>query len=159
MAPARITAPPTPPFSRVTRDERFSELGATQYDLLVVGGGITGAGVARDAAMRGLKTLLVDKGDLGSGTSSASSKLIHGGLRYLPQGHLGLVFESISERRRLRRLAPHLVRPLEFVFPVYAGRPRPLWQIATGLWIYDALALFRAHRLHSTHRGARAARL
>ena len=87
--------------------------------MLVVGGGITGAGVARDAAMRGLRTVLVEKADLGSGTSSASSKLVHGGLRYLEQGELGLVFESVSERHRLGQLAPHLVRPIPFFFPIY----------------------------------------
>jgi len=156
VAPARLTPPPAPPFSLVTRDERFHALDGEPFDLIVVGAGITGAGVARDAAMRGLRTLLVDKGDLASGTSSASSKLVHGGLRYLEHRRFALVFESVSERHRLRGLAPHLVRPLRFVFPVFERRPRPLWQVSVGLWIYDTLALFRSFRLHRTH-GARAA--
>jgi len=118
------------------------------FDVAVIGGGITGAGIARDAAMRGLRTVLVEKGDIASGTSSASSKLVHGGLRYLEQGSLGLVFESVTERHRLRLLAPHLVRPLPFVFPVYEKKPKPLWMVRIGLWMYDAMALFRAYRLH-----------
>ena len=150
QAPA-LTAPPAPPFDRHTRDERVDALEETQFDVLVIGGGITGAGVARDAAMRGLKTALIEKGDLAAGTSSASSKLVHGGLRYLEQGEVGLVFESVSERHRLRQLAPHLVRPIPFVFPIHAKRPRPLWQVSTGLWIYDTLALFRSYKLHKTY--------
>ncbi len=135
----------------------MADLGREPFDLLVVGGGITGAGVARDAALRGLRVCLLEKGDLASGTSSASSKLVHGGLRYLEQGELRLVFESVSERHRLRALAPHLVRPLPFVFPIYGGQPSPLWLVQTGLWIYDALALFRSYRLHQAFRGERAA--
>lgn len=121
------------------------------FDVVVIGGGITGAGIARDAAMRGLRTLLLEKADLASGTSSASSKLVHGGLRYLEQGEIALVFESVSERHRLRQLAPHLVRPLPFVFPIFEKKPRPLWQIRTGLWIYDAMALFRSYKLHKAY--------
>ncbi|MDQ3340657.1 MAG: FAD-dependent oxidoreductase, partial [Myxococcota bacterium] len=82
------------------------------YDIVVIGGGITGAGIARDAALRGLKVALFEKGDYASGTSSKSSKLVHGGLRYLEHGEIGLVFESVSERRVQTRVAPHLVRPL-----------------------------------------------
>jgi len=156
VAPARLTRPPVAPFSRATRDARFQALDAEPFDLVVVGAGITGAGVARDAAMRGLRTLLVDKGDLACGTSSASSKLVHGGLRYLEQYRFGLVFESLSERHRLGRLAPHLVRPLRFVFPVFERRPRPMWQVTAAMWIYDTLAMFRSHRLHRRH-GARGA--
>ncbi len=159
MAPTRLTPPPVAPFSRTTRDERFHTLDAEPFDLIVVGGGITGAGVARDAAMRGLRTVLIEKGDLASGTSSASSKLVHGGLRYLEQRRFDLVFESVSERHRLRRLAPHLVRPQRFVFPVFNRRPRPLWQVDGGLWIYDTLALFRSFRLHKRHSAARAMEL
>src|SRR5438067_211113 len=91
------------------------------FDLLVIGGGITGAGVALDAATRGLRVALVDKGDFAGGTSSASSKLIHGGLRYLERGHLGLVREALHERGRLLRNAPHLAWPLRFVLPFYRG--------------------------------------
>jgi glycerol-3-phosphate dehydrogenase len=90
-------------------------------DLLVIGGGITGAGIARDAAMRGLGTVLVDQSDFGAGTSSRSSRLVHGGLRYLEQGDYRLVFEALHERRILLNIAPHLVRPLPFVFPVHQG--------------------------------------
>ena len=114
-----------------------------EFDLLVVGGGITGCGIARDAALRGLRVALVEKDDFASGTSSRSSRLIHGGLRYLEHGYLHLVFEASSERRRLLRLAPHLVRPLEFLWPVYAGARVPQWKLAAGLTLYDALALFR----------------
>jgi glycerol-3-phosphate dehydrogenase len=112
-------------------------------DLLVIGGGITGAGVARDAAMRGLRTVLVEQADLGSGTSSRSSRLIHGGLRYLEQGQLRLVWEANRERRVLLGIAPHLVRPLPFVFPLHRGDRIPLWRLAAGMWAYDLLALFR----------------
>jgi len=119
-----------------------------QVDLVVVGGGITGAGVARDAAMRGLRVLLVEMNDLASATSSRSSKLVHGGLRYLEQYEFGLVFESVSERRILMQIAPHLVRPLGFVFPVYQGAARPLWMIRAGMWLYDGLSLFRSPKTH-----------
>src|SRR5688572_4670362 len=105
-------------------------LTAHPADLLIVGGGITGAGIARDAAMRGLRTVLVEQGDLGAGTSSRSSRLIHGGLRYLEQGRLRLVLEANRERRVLLRLAPHLVRPLPFVFPLHQGDRVPLWRLA-----------------------------
>ncbi|MBJ7344910.1 MAG: FAD-dependent oxidoreductase, partial [Gemmataceae bacterium] len=91
-----------------------------QFDLLVIGGGITGAGVAHDAASRGLKVALVEKKDFASGTSGISSKLVHGGLRYLEHGQIGLVYESLQERGRLLRNAPHLVKPLPFLLPVYA---------------------------------------
>ena len=91
------------------------------FDLVVIGGGITGAGIARDAALRGAKVALFDKHDFGSGTSSKSSKLVHGGLRYLEHGEIALVFESVSERRIQSRVAPHLVRPLPFLVPIYRG--------------------------------------
>lgn len=119
----------------------LAELAARELDLLVVGGGITGAGVLRDAAMRGLRAALVDAADFGSGTSSRSSRLIHGGLRYLEQGRLGLVFEALRERAVLLRIAPHLVRPIPFLVPSYRGDRRPRWQLALGLGLYGALAL------------------
>ncbi|MBK7536527.1 MAG: glycerol-3-phosphate dehydrogenase/oxidase [Myxococcales bacterium] len=126
-------------------------------DLVVIGGGITGAGIARDAALRGLSVVLFEKGDFGSGTSSKSSKLVHGGLRYLEHGEIGLVFESVSERRVQTQVAPHLVRPMPFLIPVYKGA-KPSFEIMNlGLWIYDSLALFRAPRMHRTFRGAKAA--
>ena len=127
------------------------------YDIVVIGGGITGAGVARDAALRGLKVALFEKGDYASGTSSKSSKLVHGGLRYLEHGEIGLVFESVSERGIQIRVAPHLVRPLPFLIPIYQGLRPGLETMNLGLWVYESLALFRAPRLHKTFRGARAA--
>jgi glycerol-3-phosphate dehydrogenase len=127
----------------ITRADRFAALNGRVFDLLVIGGGITGCGIARDAALRGLSVALVEKEDFASGTSSRSSRLIHGGVRYLEHGHLHLVFESSAERRRLLRLAPHLVRPLEFTWPVYEGARIPRWKLGAGLTLYDALALFR----------------
>ena len=108
------------------------------YDLLVIGGGINGAGIARDAAGRGLKVLLVEQDDLASATSSWSSKLIHGGLRYLEQYEFGLVREALQEREVLLRLAPHIIRPLLFVLP-HDTSMRPVWMIRIGLWMYDHL--------------------
>ena len=122
--------------------------------MLVIGGGITGCGIARDAALRGLRVALVEKDDFASGTSSRSSRLVHGGLRYLEHGYLHLVFEASAERRRLLRLAPHLVRPLEFLWPVYTGARVPRWKLHAGLALYDALALFRnvgSHRRLTAH--------
>ena len=110
------------------------------FDLLILGGGITGAGVALDAALRGLRVALIDKGDFASGTSSASSKLVHGGLRYLEHGDFRLVYEALHERRRLLRNAPHLVRPLRFLVPFYAGTRVPPWKWRVGLVLYDVLA-------------------
>jgi glycerol-3-phosphate dehydrogenase len=128
-----------------------------QYDVVVIGGGITGTGIARDAALRGLRVALFEKGDYASGTSSKSSKMIHGGLRYLEHGEIRLVFESVSERRVLMNVAPHLVRPLPFIIPIYEGA-RPGFEIMNvGLWIYDSLALFRAPRMHKSFRGTKAA--
>jgi glycerol-3-phosphate dehydrogenase len=116
------------------------------FDLLILGGGITGAGVALDAATRGLRVALIDKGDFASGTSSASSKLIHGGLRYLEHGDLGLVYEAQQERRLLLANAPHLVRPLRFVIPFCRGARVPAWKWRLGLTLYDTLA--GRHNLH-----------
>ena len=132
-------------------------MSASTYDVVVIGGGIVGAGIARDAAVRGLKTALFEKADYAAGTSSKSSKLIHGGLRYLEHGEIGLVFESVSERRVQTRVAPHLVRPLPFLIPIYRGAKPGLELMNVGLWIYDSLALFRAPKLHRTFRGAKAA--
>jgi len=125
-------------------------LEAGRFDLLVVGGGITGAGIARDAALRGLATALVERRDFGDGTSSRSSRLIHGGLRYLEQFRFGLVRESLRERATLIRIAPHLVRPLRFLIPVYQGAARGPLQLRIGLFLYDHLARrgpFRAHEM------------
>jgi glycerol-3-phosphate dehydrogenase len=125
------------------RSHRLAALANRRFDVLVIGGGITGCGIARDAALRGLSVALVEKDDFASGTSSRSSRLIHGGVRYLEHGHLHLVFESSAERRRLLRLAPHLVRPLSFTWPVYEGARIPRWKLGAGLALYDVLALFR----------------
>ncbi|MEO8465423.1 MAG: glycerol-3-phosphate dehydrogenase/oxidase [Gammaproteobacteria bacterium] len=114
------------------------------FELIVIGAGINGAAIAREAALAGLKVLVVERDDIGAGTSSASSRLIHGGLRYLEYGELGLVYESLHERERLLRHAPHLVKPLELVIPVYRGARRPRWQIAIGLAVYDLLSIGRS---------------
>jgi len=108
------------------------------FDLAVIGGGINGAGIARDAAGRGIRVLLVEQSDLASATSSASTKLIHGGLRYLEQGALRLVHEALAEREVLLRNAPHLIRPLRFVLPHHDAL-RPAWQLRAGLFLYDRL--------------------
>src|SRR5512132_2567142 len=108
-------------------------------DLLITGGGINGAGIARDAAGRGLSVTLVEKDDLASATSSWSSKLIHGGLRYLEQYEFRLVREALREREVLLHLAPHIIRPLLFVLP-HDPSMRPVWMIRAGLWMYDRLA-------------------
>lgn len=115
----------------------------SRFDLLILGGGITGAGVALDAALRGLRVALIDKGDFAGGTSSVSSKLVHGGLRYLEHGQIRLVYEALHERGRLLQNAPHLVHPLPFVIPFYTGAPVPHWKWRLGLFLYDALAGMR----------------
>jgi len=124
------------PWTRAT----VSDLSARSFDLLVIGGGITGAGIARDAALRGLAVALVEGGDFGSGTSSRTSRLIHGGLRYLEHRHWGLVGESLRERGTLLKLAPNLVRPIDFILPFYKGDRVPGWKIRLGLTLYDLLA-------------------
>ena len=136
------------PFSHQTRAAALSSMAAEPVDLLVIGGGITGAGIARDAALRGFRVALVDKGDFGAGTSSHSSRLIHGGIRYLEHRDFRLVFEASRERRVLLRIAPHLVRPLPFLFPVYRGGRVPAWKLRAGMWLYDALAAFRNVKTH-----------
>lgn len=118
----------------------LSRIDGHSFDLLVVGGGIVGAGVVRDAAERGLSCALVDAGDFASGTSSKTTKLIHGGIRYLEQFDFGLVRESLRERALLLKLAPRLVQPLRFLIPVRGNRPRPWPLIRIGIWLYDLLA-------------------
>lgn len=110
------------------------------YDLIVIGGGINGAGVARDAALRGLSTILVEKGDFCSGTTSWSTRLIHGGLRYLEYFEFALVKESLQEREILLHMAPHLVKPLLLTIPIYRDRSRPSWKIQAGMALYDILS-------------------
>ena len=127
--------------------------GDVGVDLLVVGGGINGAGIARDAAGRGLAVTLVERADLAAATSSASTKLVHGGLRYLESYEFRLVRESLEERERLLAIAPHLVHPMRFVLPHVEGL-RPRWQIRLGLFLYDHLG---ARRRLPASRGVRLA--
>jgi glycerol-3-phosphate dehydrogenase len=118
---------------------RLAGLDGASLDAVIIGGGMAGAGVARDLALRGVSVALFDKGDFASGTSSKSSKLIHGGLRYLELFDWRLVRESLREKRTLERLAPHLVRPLPFLVPVYRGSRRGLVTVRIGMWLYDLL--------------------
>jgi glycerol-3-phosphate dehydrogenase len=128
------------PLSALDRSDLLARIPAARYDLVVVGGGIVGAAAAWDAASRGLRTLLVEKGDFASGASSKSSKLLHGGLRYLEMGHIGLVYESLSQRNHLFHDAAHVSQRLKFLFPVFRGsRPRSL-VLRLGLTLYDMLS-------------------
>jgi len=122
----------------VKRD--IARLKAEEFDFLVIGGGINGCAIARDASLRGLKTALIEKDDFACGASGKSTKIIHGGIRYLEQFNLNLIYEALHERGVLLRTAPHLVHPLEFIIPVYKGDPRPLIMMRTGVFIYDMLA-------------------
>src|SRR5580700_9162477 len=138
----------------LSRDEQILRLRRETFDVAVIGGGINGAAVARDAAMRGLRVALIEQGDFAGQTSSRSSKLIHGGLRYLPQGQLRLVYEALRERELLTHLtAPHLVRPIDFLFPVYAGLTVSPFMLSAGLFVYDLLArtapAYRHQRLNA----------
>ncbi len=127
--------------STLNRETSLARFRDEEFDLAVIGGGINGAAAARDAAMRGLKVALVERGDFASATSSRSSKLIHGGFRYLPQGQFRLVYTALRERERLRRVtAPHLVRPIKFLFPVYRGRGFNRFTMSFGLTLYDLFA-------------------
>jgi glycerol-3-phosphate dehydrogenase len=123
------------------------------YDLAIIGGGINGMGIARDAAGRGLSVFLCEKGDFGGATSSASTKLVHGGLRYLEQFEFGLVRESLAERETLLKIAPHLVQPLRFILPHHAGL-RPRWMLRLGLFLYDRLARVSLPRARALDLGA-----
>lgn len=136
-------------YGNTEREPLWERLGAEPFDLLVVGGGINGAGIFRDAALRGLKVALVEMDDFASGTSSRSSKLVHGGLRYLENLEFGLVHESTTERTKLESLAAHVVRPLPFLMPVWKGQKHGLWFMNLGLWVYDALRWFRGSPVHS----------
>jgi len=142
------------------RRDSLDRLQSEAFDLLVVGGGITGAGVALDAAARGLRVAIVDQNDFASGTSSKSSKLIHGGLRYLQQGDVALVYEALHERQRLLRNAPHLVRTLPFMIPVMTRDGVVSRKIAralgSALWMYDLTGGWRVGRLHRRLRAKKA---
>ena len=132
--------------------QRGSKVMDTAFDVIIIGAGINGAGIARDAAMRGLKVLLLDKGDIGGGTSSWSTRLIHGGLRYLEHGEILLVRESLRERETLLKIAPHLVRPLPIMVPIYKTARRGPWTIRAGMIAYDLLSFNKTlprHRMLS----------
>ena len=122
------------------REIALAQLAGLTLDVLIIGGGIVGAGIARDAAMRGLRTALVEQYDFAFGTSSRSSRLLHGGLRYLAQGRIGLVYQASVEKKIIHQIAPHLAAPLAFIFPTYSGnRHWKLWQLKIGVKIYDLL--------------------
>lgn len=145
----------------VSPDEK-SALHGEHFDVVVIGGGVTGLGVAVDAAARGLRCLLLEKDDLGSGTSSKSSKLIHGGLRYLQQGEFGLVYEALHERQRLLRNAPHLVSILPFAIPILSRdgvvSKKVARALGSALWLYDLTGGWRVGKLHRRLRAAEALR-
>jgi glycerol-3-phosphate dehydrogenase len=135
-------------FSFEQRRLYWKDLDQQDFDLLIVGGGINGAGVARDASSRGMKVVVVEAEDFASGSSSRSSKLIHGGIRYLENMEFKLVFEALNERTKLFRLAPHLVHPLRFMIPLYRDSRVGMFKMGLGMWLYDALSLFQAPELH-----------
>lgn len=138
-------------FSRFSFNERLkniNDMASCDFDLCIIGGGITGAGTARDAASRGMKVCLIEQNDFASGTSSRSSKLIHGGIRYLENLEFGLVFEALNERHILFDIAPHLVHPLSFVLPVYKGGRVGMFKMGLGMWLYDTLALLHTPKFH-----------
>src|SRR5580765_8472652 len=144
-----MTAMALPPFDRAAMLRRLSD---EEFDVLVIGGGITGTGAALDAATRGLRTALVERDDFASGTSSKSSKLVHGGLRYLQQGDVRLVYEALAERQRLLHNAPHLVHVLPFLIPILTkdgvvGR-KLARALGTAMWGYDATGGVRIGKLH-----------
>lgn len=134
------------------RQERVRSLADTTWDVVIIGGGITGAGVFRQSCLDGLKTLLIEKNDFASGTSWCSSKLIHGGLRYLEQFNLKLVLESVREKKYLQTHASELVQPLTFVFPVFETDKRPLWMVHLGTWLYALLSGFSTFPRHRSPR-------
>ena len=131
-----------------SRSENINKIKSKPYDILVIGGGVTGACIARDAALRGFSTACIEKNDWAFGTSSRSSKMIHGGIRYLEMFDFKLVFEACRERRQLLLNAPHLVYPQAFTFPIYKGDKNGIFMIESGLVLYDMLALFRNVKNH-----------
>lgn len=135
-------------FSVESRKANIQKMASQKMDLFVIGGGINGAGIARDAAMRGMSVALIEVSDFASGTSSRSSKLIHGGIRYLENKEFKLVFEALSERQRLFEIAPHLVHPLRFMIPLYESGRVGMFKMGLGMWLYDALSLFQAPEMH-----------
>jgi len=142
-------ATPTGAFSYRARTSYLDRFQRETFDLVIIGGGITGAGIARDASMRGLSVALLEKDDFAAGTSSRSSKMIHGGLRYLKHLQIGLVRESLREREVLLKIAPHLVHPFPYILPVYKGGPASRLQLKVGLVAYDLLAGSRRVEHHT----------
>ncbi len=141
------------PLGTFDRNDNIARLSEGTFDVLVIGGGITGAGVALDAASRGLRTALVERDDLASGTSSKSSKLVHGGLRYLQNGDVRLVYEALRERQRLLHNAPHLVRVMPFLIPVFEGKggiiPKQVARaLGSAMWMYDLTGGLRIGKVH-----------
>lgn len=126
----------------------LEDLAKQQFDVIVIGGGINGAGIAREAQLAGYKTLLVEREDFGAGTTSRATRLIHGGLRYLEHGEFALVYESLGERETLVREAPHLVEPLQLLVPVYKGDERPGWKVRAGLILYDLFSFRKSLPRH-----------
>jgi glycerol-3-phosphate dehydrogenase len=135
-------------FSHITRAENLVQLKNEKFDILILGGGITGAGAARDASMRGLKVALIEANDFAFGTSSRSSKLVHGGIRYLENYEFHLVFEALSERAKLFEIAPHLVHPLRFMIPLFENSRVGPFLMGLGMMLYDVLALFQTPEIH-----------
>ena len=138
------------PLNTPAAERDFTSVDGQTYDLIVIGGGINGAATARDGALRGLKTLIVDKGDFACGTTSWSSRLVHGGLRYLEYFEFNLVRESLAEREILLKSAPHLVHPLQLTIPIYAQGTRSYWEIWAGMVLYDLLSFDKSllnHRM------------
>src|SRR5216117_3341952 len=140
------------PLGTFDRSENLAQLDAGIFDVLVVGGGVTGAGVALDAASRGLRTVLVERDDFASGTSSKSSKLVHGGLRYLQNGDVRLVYEALAERQRLRKNASHLVKILSFLIPIFSKdgliNPKVARAMGSAMWMYDLTGGARIGKIH-----------
>ena len=164
-SPRALGSPPMatePTRAGFARTDMLGRLEGASFDVLVVGGGITGTGVALDAATRGWSTALVEREDFASGTSSKSSKLVHGGLRYLQQGDVRLVYEALRERKRLRRNAPHLVNVLPFMIPILTKDSVVSRKIARALgsamWMYDLTGGWRIGRLHRRLRAKAALR-
>ena len=131
-----------------TRNEGIYRLKSETYDILIIGGGITGAGIARDAVLRGYSVALIEKNDFGSGTSSGSSKLVHAGLRYVAQKEFGLVREASIERKKILEMAPHVTRPLKFLIPLHSDYKTNKFKIRLAVWFYDILANFRNYTFH-----------
>jgi glycerol-3-phosphate dehydrogenase len=137
------------PFSRSERQSALDSLSTRPPELLIIGGGVVGCSVAAHAARLGLNVLLLEREDFASGSSGHSTGLAHAGLRYLAQGRVLYVFHESRERRRLQQLAPHWVKPFNFLYPVYSGDAFPLWMVRLGTWIYDRMAWVDAFLAHA----------